>query len=246
MGDEITGLREELEALRARLALADQQTCDLVSRLAHELRTPLGAILMWGHVLRGGRDADRDVALDAIDASARAQSRMIGALLDVCRGVAGRLRIERNPVDLAAAVSTALGSLSSVADTRKVRLVAALSQERITVSGDAARLVEVVTILVDNGLKFTPPEGEVSVALTADAATARVVVRDTGRGLTASAMATIFVPFRAAATGPAAGGLGVGLALARQLAELHGGTLTASSAGVNAGATFTLALPRLP
>lgn len=244
MDDESTRLREEVAELRARLAAVDRQTLDLVSRLAHELRAPLGALLMWSHVLRGGRDSDRLAALDAIEASTRAQSRMIGALLDVCRGVAGRLRIEQEEVELATAVRTAVEPLLEVAETRRVKLSVTAAPEPVAVSGDAARLAEIVSILVDNALKFTPPEGQVDVAVVTAPATAQIVVRDTGRGIGAKAIESIFVPFRGAETGPSGAGLGVGLALARILAELHGGTLIATSPGANAGATFTLTLPR--
>jgi signal transduction histidine kinase len=248
MGDEIASLREEVEALRARLAVADQQTCDFVSRLAHELRTPLGAILMWGHVLRGGRESDRDGAITAIELSARAQSKMIGSLLDVCRGVTGRLRIESVAVDVSTVVRDAVAAMMPIAQTRNVTLTlkALAGPEPVRVSGDPVRVGEMVSILVDNALKFTPPQGTVQVALTADAATVRAIVRDSGRGLAAEELETLFVPFRPAAGGARAmsGGLGVGLALAKQLADLHHGTVSAESAGANTGSTFTLTLPR--
>lgn len=246
MGDEIESLRAELEALRARLASADQQTCDFVSRLAHELRTPLGAILMWGHVLRMGRDADLEAALAAIEASARVQSTMIGRLLDVCRGVAGRLRIEPSPIDLGAQVREAVGSVAPAAETRAVRLTSTIPVAPLPAVADGARVTEIVSILLDNAVKFTPPQGSVEVSAVVEGDSARVQVRDTGRGLSEADTTEIFVPFRSGATGsrPVSGGLGVGLALARRLAELHGGTLVASSPGAGQGSTFTLTLPR--
>jgi signal transduction histidine kinase len=246
MADEMASLRAEVEALQVRLAAADQQTCDFVSRLAHELRTPLGAILMWGHVLRMGRDADRDAALSAIESSARTQSTMIGRLLDVCRGTVGRLKIEQSSMDLCVPVRDAVGAFVEPAEARGVKLTAALGSAPVRVSGDGARLAEIVSILVDNAVKFTPPQGSISVSLVVAGPKVRVQVRDSGRGLSPGDIEEIFVPFRSgAASGrPVAGGLGVGLALARRLAELHGGTLVAQSAGANQGSTFTLELPR--
>jgi two-component system, chemotaxis family, CheB/CheR fusion protein len=246
MGDENGALRAEVEALRIRLAAADQQTCDFVSRLAHELRTPLGAILMWGHVLRMGRDADRDAALSAIEASARAQSAMIGRLLDVCRGAAGRLRIEPTSIDLCVPVREAVASLAQAAEARTIRLTASIGPAAVPVAADKTRVAEIVSILLDNAIKFTAPHGTVDVSTALHGNQARVLVRDSGRGLSPGDLGEIFVPFRSAvsATRPVSGGMGVGLALARQLAELHGGMLVAESAGVGHGSTFTLELPR--
>lgn len=248
MGDDSASLRAEVEALRGRLATVDQQTCDFVSRLAHELRTPLGAILMWGHVLRMGRDADRDAALAAIEASARTQSAMIGRLLDVCRGSVGRLRIEPKTIDLGAPVRQALAAATESAEARKITIASSIGPAPILVSADSDRVAEIVSILLDNAIKFTAPQGNVDIATAMEGTRALVRVRDTGRGLSPGDIGEIFVAFRSAAsaTRPVSSGLGVGLALGRQLAELHGGTLVAESPGVGQGSTFTLRLPVAP
>jgi signal transduction histidine kinase len=239
---------EELAQLRLRLDQSDRRTFEFVARLAHELRTPLGAILMWAHVLRTGRDTDRIPALDAIDASARAQSKMIENLLDVARAMAGRLRLLRSVVDLRTVVRAAIDASGPIANARGVALTEAIDADQVQVSGDPARLGQVVSNLIDNGIKFTSPGGSVDVRLTRTTSTARVAVRDTGRGLPREVLTDVFAPFGSPGDGEirVAGSLGLGLAFVRLVTELHGGTVTADSEGPERGCTFTVDLPLQP
>ena len=243
--DDIDALRAEVEVLRGRLGETDQRTSEVIARLAHELRTPLGAILMWSHVLRLGRDADRDAALDAIETSVRAESKIIGRLLDVTRGMAGRLKISRGPLDLAELLRLEIETHRKDAEARGVRLEAATGDQSIWMEGDADRIREVVSNLVSNGIKFTASGGEVRVLLTDADDHARIVVSDTGPGLAAAGSADIFAPFRTSRDADlrAGAGLGLGLALARILVDLHGGTIRADSPGPGQGARFTVDLP---
>jgi signal transduction histidine kinase len=243
--DERAGLRAELEALRARLALAEARTTDLVARMAHELRTPLGAILMWAHVLRLGREEDRAAAIDAIETSARTESQLIGRLLDVSRGLAGRLKIGSTPLDLRAPVRDALDAHAADASNRGVTLEWSLADVAIPLLGDAGRLREIVSILLSNGIKFTPPGGWVRLSLVRAGAMAKLDVADSGAGIAAAEIPEIFVPFRVPGERHARAGvgLGVGLALARQLVALHGGAIHCASAGTDQGSRFTIELP---
>ena len=243
--DDVSALRAEIETLRLRLEQGDVRTFEFVARLAHELRAPLGALLMWSHVLRMGREADRDAALDAIDASARAQSKMIGNLLDVSRALAGQLRIEKVPVDLQEPLRLAVEAVTPAAQARSVVLNVAVDGGEFPVAGDAARLREVIAHVLDNAVKFTPEGGAADVSLARSGNSARIVVRDSGRGIARAELASIFIPFRPAGetTVRSAGGLGLSLAFARLVTDLHGGTITADSAGAGRGATFTLEIP---
>jgi signal transduction histidine kinase len=252
-GDERTGalraeleaLRAELEALRARLAQAEARTTDLVARMAHELRTPLGAISMWAHVLRQGREEDRAAAIDAIEASARSESQLIGRLLDVSRGLAGRLKLGSIPLDLRAPVREALEDHAADASNRGVTLEWSLADVAIPLLGDAGRLREIVSILLSNAIKFTLRGGSVRVTLVRVDALAKLDVADSGAGIAAADIPEIFVPFRVPDERHARAGvgLGVGLALARQLVALHGGAIHCASAGADQGSRFTIELP---
>jgi signal transduction histidine kinase len=244
MIDSTPGQTREIEHLRQRLEESDRRISEFVARLAHELRTPLGAILMWVHVLRTARDADRDSALDAIEASARSQSKTIGDLLDVSRAVTGRLRIDNASVDLDVVVHAATGALGPAAAARGVTLNVAAEGGPFQVKGDASRLGEMVSHLVSNGIKFTPAGGIVDVRLTRSGGTASIVVRDTGRGISTQELPGIFAAFRPADDeNPPSSGLGLGLAFVRLLAELHDGVVSGASEGVGRGSTFTVTIP---
>lgn len=238
-------LGAEVASLRARLAEKDRQTSEFVARLAHELRTPLGAILMWAHVLRLGRDADRGAAIDAIETSARAESKIIARLLDVSRALVGRLKINRAILDLREPVRAALEDHRSDAHAHKVKIEIALGDESLSIVGDRDRLREIVSNLVSNGIKFNPPGGIVKVRLSRVGQHARLTVTDTGFGFERQDLPDIFNAFQGAGEGEirAGAGLGLGLALARLLTELHEGAIRADSDGKGRGTVFTIDLP---
>ena len=244
----------------------DRWMYEFAARLAHDMRTPLGAILMWAHVLRAGREEDRAAAIDAIEASARAQSKMIAELVEISRAVMGRLPIERAEVDVGTLVRSAVQSLAPAAGERDVRIdVGGLAArdagaaER-PVIGDDARLGQAVANLVLRAIKVTPAGRRVEVAVVAAADDVDIVVRDQGPRFDAAERAEMFTPYRAtvdpdgappldgamAAPGAAGGmglGLGLGLAFARCLVELHGGTIRADDRGAEPGTTVTVRLP---
>jgi signal transduction histidine kinase len=242
---EVASLRVEVAALRARLEQTQQGMHGFVAMLAHELRTPLGAILMWAHVLRLGRENDREAALDAIEESARTQSKLIGTLLDVTRAVAGRLRIERLPVDLKEIARAVVADLTGLAESKNVRLRATIPAAPLSVRGDAARLGEMVATLARTAVSACPPGGTVDVELERLEQTLRVVVRDSGPGLAAGELATVFTPFHlAGATDQQPlSSLRLELPLVSLLAQLHGGQALAFSPGAGQGTTFALELP---
>lgn len=242
--EEVTALRGEVADLRRQLNEVQDRIHAFVAMLAHELRTPLGAILMWAHVLRMGKDSDRESAVDAIEISARAQSKLIGKLLDVTRALTGRLRIDQLSVDLDAAVRGAVEELQADAADAGVRLTLSIRDAPLRVRGDAVRLRETVAALVENAVRVSPPAGRVAVAVMRAGENGRVTVRDGGPGFSpqeARNMFTAFhVPDDVERRPPAA--LALELPLARLLAELHGGRLTYLP-GPEEGSTFVVEIP---
>jgi PAS domain S-box-containing protein len=226
---------------------ADRAKDQFLATLSHELRTPLTAILGWTRMLRSGRlDAATQVtALATIERNTRLQTQLIEDLLDVSRIISGKLRLDRQPVELAAVIETAAQSLRSVAEGKGVALDIALSSGGGIVDGDPHRLQQVVLNLLSNAIKFTPAGGRVDVSLEGVGDRIRVVVRDTGQGIAAEVLPHVFDRFRQADSTHTKqhGGLGLGLAIVRHLVALHGGTARAESAGPGRGATFTIELP---
>lgn len=243
-------LRESVE--RERAALAEAQAAarakdTFLAVLSHELRTPLQAMLGWTEMLRPrAHDAHLvERGLATIERSAAAQQRLIEDLLDVSRIVAGTLRIERTRVDLGRVVAEAVESARSAASAKSIRLDAALAPLAGEVLGDPDRLQQIVANLIANSVKFTPCGGRIGVRLDPGGTTARIVVEDTGCGISPALLPHVFDRFRQGENGTTRrqGGLGLGLAIVRHLVELHGGSVTAESRGEGRGAMFTVTLP---
>jgi signal transduction histidine kinase len=232
---------------RARAEEANRAKDAFLAAVSHELRTPLQAILGWSRILRKPElDAERRAkALDTIDRNARVQAQLIEDLLDVSRLVYDKLELVFARVRLQDVVEAAIATMKPSADATGVNIVAMLDGPDAVVRADVNRLQQVVWNLVSNAVKFTPLGGRVDVRLVRDGAFVEVVVTDTGRGIEPDFLPFVFDRFRQAGGPDArrAGGLGLGLAIARQLVELHGGTIAASSDGVGRGATFTVRLP---
>jgi signal transduction histidine kinase len=239
--------RREAEAARAEAEAANRAKDEFLATLSHELRTPLNAIVGWLHVLRSDRidDATRRRGLDTIDRNVRAQAQLIDDLLDMSRIVTGRLRLELTLIDIEPVVRGAVEAFMPAAQAKGIRLDAVVDREVGAVRGDADRLQQIVSNLLSNALKFTPADGRVTVAASRAGTHIEVAVRDTGIGIPPDFLPHVFDRFRQAdaSTTRAHTGLGLGLTIARQLAELHGGSLRAESPGVGGGATFTLVLP---
>ena len=244
---------KEREALLAREQEARQQA-EIASRskdeflglLSHELRTPLNAILGWTRMLISSQMDEQTVAnaVETIDRNARLQSRLIEDMLDVSRIMSGKLRLDAQPVDLTTVISAAVDTLRPAADAKQIRVYVVLDYGAGLVLGDPVRLQQIVWNLLSNAIKFTPKAGSIKVYLERVNSHLDITVSDTGPGIDEEFLPFVFERFRQAdsSTTKKYGGLGLGLAIVRQLVELHGGTVEAANLQDN-GAIFTVRLP---
>ena len=220
---------------------------EFLAVLSHELRTPLNAILGYARLLRGNMlPADQvERGLETIERNARWLAQIVDDVLDVSRIVSGKIRLDVQPVELPGIVDNAVATVQPGADAKNVRVQTLLDPRIGPVSGDPDRLQQVVWNLLSNAVKFTPKGGRVQVRLERVNSHIELIVSDTGVGISKEFLPMVFERFRQADSGSTrkTGGLGLGLAIARHLVEMHGGTVTAESAGVDQGATFTVKLP---
>ncbi|HEY0101070.1 MAG TPA: response regulator [Pyrinomonadaceae bacterium] len=235
------------QAARAEAERANRTKDEFLATLSHELRTPLTAILGWTHLIRGG-NLDMSMmarALETIERNARSQSQLIDDLLDVSRIITGKLALDFHPVELSAIIEATIDTVRPMAEAKSIHVKPQLKTSHCMVSGDPARLQQVVWNLFSNAVKFTPEGGHVEVGLKCDERHVELEVRDTGQGIAPEFLPYIFDRFRQAdgTTTRKHGGLGLGLAIVRHLVELHGGAIRAVSDGDGQGATFTLSLP---
>jgi PAS domain S-box-containing protein len=243
--------REELleseRAARTEAERANRLKDEFLATLSHELRTPLNAIVGWAQLLKLGHlDADEAKnAVESIDRNARAQAQMIADLLDVSRIVSGKIRLDVQPVDPWAVIEAALETVLPAIEAKEIRLSKMLDPQAGPLRGDPGRLQQVVWNLVTNAVKFTPKGGRIQVALERVGSQIEITVSDNGQGIPPELLATVFERFRQgdASTTRKEGGLGLGLAIAKQIVELHGGTIDAESEGEGQGATFRVRLP---
>mgnify|MGYP006195960385 FL=1 len=244
--EERKRMAAERSMLLARERDANRLKDEFLATLSHELRTPLNAVLGWTRVLRtaGMAPGSHERALESIERNARAQARLIEDLLEVSRIVTGKLRLQVRPADLAAIVDAAMEVTQPAAAAKRIAVRTAIEARPAMTSGDPDRLQQVVWNLLSNAVKFTPPGGTVRVGLRRDRGFV-LTVSDSGIGIEPAFLPHMFEPFRQA-DGSASreqGGLGLGLAIVRQIVELHGGTVTAASAGPGGGAAFEVRLP---
>jgi signal transduction histidine kinase len=237
------------QAAREAAESANRAKDQFLAVLSHELRSPLQGAVGWAHLLRQGRldEAATKHALEVIERSLRQQVGLVNDLLDVSRIIAGKLGIERRPVDMRGVVTSALEQQQPAAEAKRLRieLRVAVDAEGGFVLGDRDRLLQVVVNLVGNAVKFTPDGGAVAIELSRDAGDVVVAVSDTGEGIDVSLLPHVFDPFRQADSSNMRrqGGLGLGLALVRSIVEIHGGSVRAESPGHGRGATFTVRFP---
>ncbi len=245
--------REEmLEAERSARMAAQRATRvkdEFLATLSHELRTPLNSIMGWTQVLlrenSSTEPAQLKRAIEVIDRNARAQAQLIEDLLDLSRIMTGKLRLEVRPVSFSSVVAAAIDSAIPAADAKGIRLKVILGPTEDIVSADSARLQQVVWNLLTNAIKFTPKGGQVQVLLQRVNSHLELSVSDTGIGIPSSYLPHVFDRFsqRDSSTTRSFGGLGLGLAICKQLVESHGGSIRAASQGEGKGATFFVELP---
>ncbi|MBW4657949.1 MAG: PAS domain-containing protein [Drouetiella hepatica Uher 2000/2452] len=220
---------------------------EFLAVLSHELRTPMNPILGWATLLQRGKlDAAKTTqALATIERNAKLQVQLIDDLLDISRILRGMLTLTMLPVDLSAVVMSAIDTVRLAIDAKAIRLNLRLSPEVGYVLGDTTRLQQVVWNLITNAVKFTPADGEISIELIQVENQAQIQVRDSGKGIQPDFLPHVFEHFRQedGATTRKFGGLGLGLAIVRQIVEMHGGMVRVESPGKDQGATFTVCLP---
>jgi signal transduction histidine kinase/CheY-like chemotaxis protein len=224
-----------------------QMKDDFLATLSHELRTPLNAMLGWSQLLlQGGRDdASLKRGLSTIERNARAQSELIEDMLDMSRLLAGKVRIDNVPLSPPDFINAALDTTRPAALARQVTLVGDLDAGAGRILGDSGRMQQVMVNLLSNAIKFSEPGGVVTVTLRTLEDASVITVQDTGAGIPAAFLPFVFDRFRQAdgSSSRRHGGLGLGLAIARQLIDLQGGALSVASAGEGQGAAFTLRMP---
>ena len=243
--------RERAEQERAQLLVREREANRLkdefLATLSHELRTPLNAILGWTKLLRSNAVPAPaiDRALEKVERNAQIQSRLVEDLLEISRIASGKLHLEIREVDLVAIVNRAIDSIRPAAEARGVSIERHFGAPSIVTAGDGDRLQQVVWNLLSNAVKFTPSGGIVRISLQREALFDELKVSDTGIGINPAFLPNVFDTFRQAdaSSTRAHGGLGLGLSIVRQLAELHGGAVEAESGGADTGATFTVRLP---
>jgi two-component system CheB/CheR fusion protein len=254
VSDSKRGEQERAELLRqtqeTRAAEEANRMKDVfLATLSHELRTPLNSLLIQSQLLRRGEHEDAKIrrAGEAIERAVKMQMQLIDELLDISRIITGKFQMELQLVDVATVVSAALDTVSAMADKKSVVLESTLDESVGRVSGDPARLQQIVWNLLVNAINFTPKGGRVIIALESVDGRARIQVSDTGVGIEPEFLPHIFDRFVQAerTITRTHGGLGLGLAIVRHLVDMHGGTVLAESAGKDKGATFTVMLPVL-
>ena len=242
--------------LRAQIAVAEDARLqaenasrakdEFLATLSHEIRTPLSAVLGWVHLLKA-REPDLTTvkrAVEVIERNAQSQLTLINDMLDMARISSGKMRLEMANINLAAVVNSAIDAVRPTADLKAIRLVTDVAAV-VPVSGDADRLLQIIWNLLSNAVKFTGEGGLVVVSLRADDRGAHLSVADTGQGIDPKFLPQVFERFKQGDTSAArrAGGLGLGLALVKDLVSLHGGRVGVESPGPGLGATFSVHLP---
>ncbi len=247
-GQEKEQLFESERAARIEVERLSRLKDDFVATLSHELRTPLNAIHGWTQLLRARPALDEDTteALDIIDRNTRMQVQMIEDLLDISRITSGKLRLDVQVVDVPATVNAAIDTIQMAANAKDIQVVRFLDPMiGLSVTGDPQRLQQVFWNLLSNAVKFSPKGSRIRVELKRVNSHIELSVRDNGVGIPKDFLPHVFDRFRQAdaAITRAQRGLGLGLAIARNLVELHGGTIAAHSAGESQGSVFTVSLP---
>jgi len=244
--DQLSALREAQEALRN----ADRRKDEFLAMLAHELRNPLAPIRTASELLARTLppEARTQATLDLVKRQVVHITRLVDDLLDVSRITQGRIKLQHHPVELAAVVTQAMESAEPWLRKKRHRVTRTAGFQPLYVNGDGARLVQCVTNLLTNAAKYTDPSGEIGVELRSEQDSAVISVSDNGMGISASLLPRIFDLFVQSerSLDRSEGGLGIGLSVVQRLVRMHGGEVSAASAGPGKGATFEIRLPQIP
>jgi CheY-like chemotaxis protein/two-component sensor histidine kinase len=220
---------------------------EFLATVSHELRTPLTAILGWSRMLEAGsiNDSMAARAIETIRRNAVSQSQIIDDILDVSRVITGKLYLDLHPIDLTPVIEAAVNVVRPTAEAKGIRIETEFESQPTVITGDANRLQQIVWNLLSNAIKFTPSGGSVCLSVHEIDTQVEVRVSDTGQGISRDFLPFVFDRFRQADSTSTRhhGGLGLGLAIARHLVEIHGGTIMAESPGEGKGATFSVRLP---
>jgi len=234
------------QAAREQAETANRMKDEFLTTVSHELRTPLSAILGWSSMLASGRlnASESERAVQAIERNARAQAQIVEDILDVSRTVSGKLRLDIRPIELISVIKAAIDSIRPAAEAKEIQLELLLDPAADRINADATRMQQVVWNLLANAVKFSPNGGHVQVKLQRAGPMAQIKIIDEGEGISAEFLPKVFNRFQQADGSMTRrhGGLGLGLAIARHLVEMHGGTIEVSSDGLARGATFTVKL----
>jgi len=240
-------LANEQEARRAA-EIATRLRDEFMATVSHELRTPMNAIIGWAKIMQTAKNNDqtRDKAIETIVRNAETQNRLIEDLMDVSRIISGKLVLEIEEVNAAELVTNSVETIKPSADEKEIAVDLTIKGEtkKKCISGDPHRLRQIVSNLLANAVKFTSEGGKIDVGLRSEDGFVEITVKDNGAGISEDFLPYVFERFRQdRATIEKSGGLGLGLAIVRQLTELHGGSVSVESEGLNKGATFTVRFP---
>ena len=239
-------LREK--SLREHAETASRLKDEFLAALSHELRTPLNAILGWGKILQTKKLDEDEVerALETIYRNAKSQAQLIDDLLDTSRLITGNLRLNLSPTSIVPIIESAIDVVRPAAEAKGINLSAIINPGVESITCDSQRLQQMIWNLLSNAVKFTPNNGQVKLTLEQNKNSIKIIVSDTGQGISPEFLPFVFERFRQADSSSTRihNGLGLGLAIVRHLAELHGGSVSAASGGLEKGATFTITLPR--
>ncbi|MBD2518920.1 PAS domain S-box protein [Nostoc sp. FACHB-973] len=233
------------QAARAQAEAANRTKDEFVAMVSHDLRSPLNAILGWVQLLQRSKfdEANLPKALETIERNARSQEKLLEDLLNMSRILQGKLQLEVSQVNLGVVVGAAIETAYPSANSKNIRLESIIDRSISTISGDINRLLQILGNLLTNAIKFTPSGGKVEVRLFGNGSHAQITVSDTGMGISPEFVPYVFERYHQGHSTHKQGGLGLGLAIARHLVELHGGSIQVASPGVGQGATFTIKLP---
>jgi signal transduction histidine kinase/DNA-binding response OmpR family regulator len=235
------------KTLREQAEVASRLKDEFLATVSHELRTPLNAIIGWGQILQAGKldEEEKDSALETIYRNAKSQAQLINDLLDTSRLITGNLRLNLSPTPVIPVIEAAIDVVRPAAEAKGIIFSTAYNAKVETITCDAQRLQQMIWNLLTNAVKFTPAGGHVKVALEQSKDKIKIVVSDSGQGISPEFLPFVFDRFRQADSSSTRvhDGLGLGLAIVRHLAELHGGAVTVASDGHEKGSTFTITLP---